>query len=94
MRITKRQLTRIIKEEKRKLLKEQGDPIADQLLGKFIGDLEEQLLDMYDKQDAHRLGSEEDFRVSVNMITVDVENLVRKRLGELWSGDIKLELVG
>ena len=94
MKISKRQLKRIIKEEKRRVLNEQGDPIADLLLGNFISDLEQQLLDMYDSQDAHRLGSEEDFRDTIVMLTVDIENLVRKRLGDLWAGDIKLELMG
>jgi hypothetical protein len=62
------------------------------LLGNFIGDLEQGLLDAYHHQDAHRLGSEEEFQASVNKLAVNVENFVRKRLGDLWSGDIRLEL--
>jgi len=92
MKITKRQLRRIIKEERR-LLKEQGDPIADQLLGDFVTDLASGLMDMYDPQDANRVGSEEDFYEAVTTITVEVEDLVRQRLNDLWSGDLKLELM-
>jgi hypothetical protein len=62
------------------------------LLGNFIGDLEQGLLDAYHYQDAHRLGSEEEFQASVNKLAVSVENFVRKRLEDLWSGDVRLEL--
>jgi len=92
MKITKRQLKRIIKEEKRKILLEQGDPIADGLLGDFVVDLTVQLIDSYDSQDAHRLGDEVVFEESVMSLVVDVEDFVRRRLSDLWSGDIKLEL--
>ena len=92
MKITKRQLRRIIKEEKRKVLLEQGDPIADGLLGDFVMDLTTQLRGSYDPQDAHRLGDEVAFEDSVNSLVVDVEDFVRQRLSDLWSGDIKLEL--
>jgi dihydroneopterin aldolase len=94
MKITRSQLRRIIKEEKITLLKEQGDPIADQLLGKFIGDFERKLLDMYDPQGAHRLGPEHVYEMTVQHLADEVEALVRKRLGDLWSGDIKLEIMG
>lgn len=92
MKITKKQIRRIIKEERTKLLKEQGDSIADHLLGSFVMDLEDQLLDLYMPDASHRLGSEEDYRDAVNVLTVDVENFVRKRLGDLYAGDIRLEL--
>tara|TARA_R110000824_G_scaffold60853_22_gene162500 strand:+ start:1440 stop:1724 length:285 start_codon:yes stop_codon:yes gene_type:complete len=94
MKITKRQLRRIIKEERTILLKEYGDPVADKLLGSFLNDMVYQLMGMYEKEDAHRLGSEEEFEQSVETIAVEVEDLVRKRLGDLWSGDLRLELIG
>ena len=93
MKITKRQLRRIILEEKVRLLKEQGDLIADVLLGNFITEMAQELTDQYDPQDAHRVGSEEEFYEAVTTITVEVEELVRRRLGDLWAGDIRLELM-
>ncbi len=93
MKITKRQLRRIIKEEAR-VLKEQGDPIADQLLGDFLVDMAQELTDSYDPQDAHRIGTEDEFQEQIGIITVEIEDLLRKRLGDLWSGDLRLELMG
>ena len=94
MKITKRQLKRIIKEEKRALLKEQGDPIADVMLGDFLVDIAQELTDSYDSRDAHRIGTEDEFQEQIGMITVEVEDLLRKRLNDLWSGDLKLEIMG
>ena len=93
MKVTKRQLRRIIKEEKQNVLLEQGDPISDVLLGDFVTDLAAQLMDSYEPQDIHRIGSEEEFYEAVTTITVEVEDLVRQRLADLWSGDLKLELM-
>ena len=92
MKITRRQLKRIIREEKQRILLEQGDPIADQLLGDFVMDLATQLTGMYDTQDIHRVGDEEEFTEAVNVIASEVEELVRRRLSDLWAGDIRLEL--
>jgi predicted Holliday junction resolvase-like endonuclease len=94
MKITKRQLRRIIKEEKRKVILEQGDPIADVLLGDFVTDLVTQLIGMYEPKDAHRIGTPDEFEAQVVSLTGEIESMVRSRLGDLWSGDIKLELLG
>jgi hypothetical protein len=94
MKITKRQLRRIIKEEKRKVILEQGDPIADVLLGDFVTDLVTQLIDMYEPKDAHRIGTQSEFEAQVVSLTGEIESMIRSRLGDLWSGDIKLELLG
>ena len=93
MKITKRHLRRIIKEEKRKALLEQGDPIADEMLGNFLTDMAQELTDQYDPNDAHRIGSEEEFYDALTIITVEVEDLLRKRLTDLWSGDLRLEMM-
>ena len=77
-----------------RLLKEQGDPIADHLLGDFLVDVAQELTDSYDPQDAHRLGSDDEFQEQIVMITTEVEDLLRKRLSDLWSGDLRLELIG
>jgi len=92
MKITKTQLRKIIKEEKATLLNEQGDRIADELLGDFLRDMAQELTDQYDPRDAHRVGSEEEFYDALTIITVEVEDLVRQRLSDLWSGDIRLEM--
>ena len=84
MRVTKRQLRRIIKEA--------GDPISDVLLGNFVTELVDGLLTDYDPRSANRLGNQEEYEASVNVLASDVENLVRKRLGDLYAGDIRLEL--
>ena len=94
MKVTKRQLRRIIKEEKRKVILEQGDPIADDLLGDFVTDLVTQLIDMYEPEDAHRIGTPDEFEAQVVSLAGEIESMVRSRLGDLWSGDIKLELLG
>ncbi len=61
MKITRQQLRRIIK-EKRALLKEQGDPIADVMLGDFLTDVAQGLTDSYDSRDAHWIGTEDEFQ--------------------------------
>ena len=94
MKITKKQLRRIIQEEKHQILLEQGDPIADGLLGDFVMDLATQLIDMYDPRDAHRVGTPDQFEAQVVSLAGEIESVVRSRLGDLWSGDIKLELLG
>ena len=86
MRITKRQLRRIIKE--------QGDPIADEMLGDFVLNVAQELTDMYDERDAHRVGSDEEFQEQIGVIMSEVEDLLRTRLQDLWSGDLRLELWG
>ena len=43
MKVTKSQLRQIIKEEKATLLNEQGDRIADELLGDFLRDMAQDL---------------------------------------------------
>jgi hypothetical protein len=76
------------------VLSEAGDPIADEMLGDFLMNMAQELTDMYDPQDAHRLGSDDEFQEQIGMITTEVEDFLRKRLGDLWSGDLRLELMG
>jgi len=93
MKITKRQLKRIIKEEKRKILLEQGDPISDELLGTFVISLQDALLGMpVDPADTHRLGTPEEWEESVYRVAEDVEDFVRNRLGDLYAGDVREQL--
>ena len=93
MKITKRQPRRIIKEEKRKILLEQGDPISDELLGTFVISLQDALLAISaDPADAHRLGSREEYEESVYQVVEEVEDFVRKRLGDLYAGDVREQL--
>ena len=93
MKVTKRQLKRIIKEEKRKVLLEQGDPISDELLGTFVVSLQDALLAMpVDPADEHRLGTQEEWENSVYQVAEEVEDFVRKRLGDLYAGDVRDEL--
>ncbi len=89
MKITKRQLRRIIKEEKRKVLLEQGDPISDELLGDFILKFQAALLDYeVGVNERHRLGSQKDYENTVYQVAEEVEDFVRKRLADLYAGDV------
>jgi len=93
MKLTKRQLRKIIKEKYARVLKEAGDPIADELLGDFILSLQDALLSQkVDPADAHRLGSPEEYENSVYKVAEDVEDFVRKRLGDLYAGDVREEI--
>jgi hypothetical protein len=89
MKVTKRQLKRIIKEEKRKVLLERGDPIADEMLGDFILKFQAALLDYeVDITERHRLGSQEQYESTAYQVAEEVEDFVRKRLADLYAGDV------
>lgn len=93
MKITKRQLSRIIKENHTRVLQEAGDPIADELLGDFILSFQDALLSQkIDPADAHRLGTPEEWENSVYQVAEEVEDFVRKRLGDLYEGDVREQL--
>jgi len=92
MKITKRQLKRIIKEEKVSLLREVGDPIADELLSNFILRLANELYALYVPEDVDRFGSPEEYEEQVDKLADEVEGFVRTRLGDLYAGDIRLEI--
>jgi len=99
MKITKRQLRRIIKEEKQRLMEgglgghAQGDPISDKLLGEFVLSLQDALLAIpINPPFASRVGSQEEYEEQVFQVAGEVEDFVRKRLGDLYAGDVREEL--
>lgn len=71
-----------------------GEYIADEILGDFVLSVAQELTDVYDERDAHRVGSEDEFQEQIGIIMSEVEDLLRKRLQDLWSGQLHVDLWG